>query len=110
MHVVEVELRLKVRLAGPGKEVQAAVLRQDPVALLHHRPHRRVYEYIVIAMAVGICLQLLVADVGGVHVMELHAILGSLLHGEDRGGTVQPGLIDIRYHHDAGLAAANSAR
>ena len=82
MHVVEVELRLKIAGGRPGKEVEAAVKAEYGVGLLHHRPYRGKAYHVVVAGAAGELPQVLSAEarLGGVYEVKLHALLLGVLY------------------------------
>ena len=107
VHVIEIELGLQVRVGGAGEEVQAAVAREDGVALLDYGRNRREHKHVVEALAVRERFELRHwVFARSVEVNELNAVLGRLFHRVDGLRAVQARLVDVRHHQKAGFAVA----
>ncbi len=74
--VVEVERSLEVRAARAGEEVEASVMAEDVVALLHDRWNRSHHYNLIVAGAAGKFPQCLhrILDSAGVHIVKLDAL------------------------------------
>ena len=94
MHIVEIEFRLEFGIGGACKEVEAAVLAQDSVALLHYGTHGGKHKHIVIAGAVGKLHELFYRiALAGIEIYKLDSVLSRRFGGEDGSRPVQTLLI-----------------
>ena len=105
MNIVEVHGGGKCGIAGAGEEVQAAVIAQNSIRLLHKSPYGSKADYIIIAGAAGELSKSRngIFHLAGVEVYQLYAHLAGMLRGEDALGTVNALLIYVSNYQQAGL-------
>ena len=85
MHVIEVELCLKLGVCGACKEVEASVVRQNSIALLNNLSYGRETNYVIIARAAAYIHKLLyrLRTLSGIYIFKLYSQALSMLHGVD---------------------------
>ena len=97
--VVQVDFGAEVFVRRAGEEVHAAVEGQQSVAQLGDGADRRIYEDVVVAMAVGDIHEFFIGIVHGsrIDVVEFDAVLGGVFGGNDFFRPIDAAFVDVRY-------------